>query len=187
MTDRKIEWSDGRCFGWQQLLARPIPSKISFHIKKKWIVVARNFFLKRACRCPQRLQPTQKRPVLLLARLTRPSRARARPKSGRWFCNQIFDYLHGFWKSLREWLPANRQGLELELKLELCRLANGFYWFHLLRNPRISCVEFEFFLGLFHMHTPKLRTEVTRHIDYGQHFAILKIPAGVCWTHLTCI
>ena len=183
MTDRKIEWSDGRCFGWQQLLANSIENFISH--KKKWIFAARNVFLKRASRGPQRLQPTQKRPVLLLARLTRPSRARARPKSGRWFCNQTFDYLQGFWKSLREWLPANRQGLEVELKLELCRLANGFYRFHLLKNPRISCVEFEFFLGL--LHTPKLRTEVTEHIDYGQHYAILKIPAVVCWTHLTCI
>ena len=36
MTDRRIERSDGRCFGWQQLLA-------NFHIEKtKWLVVAQN-------------------------------------------------------------------------------------------------------------------------------------------------
>ena len=33
MTDRKIERSDGRCFGRQQLLANSI--EISFHMKKK--------------------------------------------------------------------------------------------------------------------------------------------------------
>ena len=65
----------------------PIPSKISFHVKKKWLVPARNLqsiktlltvkpsryrktrqewyhvFLKRACRGQQRLPPTRKRPV----------------------------------------------------------------------------------------------------------------------------
>ena len=29
------------------------------------------------------------------------------------------------WNSIQEWLPDNRQGLELGLKLELCLLANG--------------------------------------------------------------
>ena len=33
MNDRKIERSDGRCLGWQQLLAYSI--EISFHMKEK--------------------------------------------------------------------------------------------------------------------------------------------------------
>ena len=42
MNDRKIERSDGRCLGWQQLLADSI--EISFHMKKKkqWLVAAWN-------------------------------------------------------------------------------------------------------------------------------------------------
>ena len=38
------------------------------------------------------------------------------------------------------------QGLELELKLELCCLTNGLR-FYLLQSPKINYVEFEFFLG----------------------------------------
>ena len=41
MTDRKIERSDGRGFGRQQLLANSIEIFIS-HEKKKWLVAARN-------------------------------------------------------------------------------------------------------------------------------------------------
>ena len=52
-----------------------------------------------------------------------------------------------FWNSLREWLPDDRQRLELGLKLELFRLTNGLQRFYLLRKPRWICVEFEFFLG----------------------------------------
>ena len=90
----------------------PMPSKISFHMKQKvtccgqkftnhenlvnsWTVKYSKsgsmFFsrLKRACRCPQQLQPTRKRPVLVLARLTRPSCAREQPQElGLWFCSQ---------------------------------------------------------------------------------------------------
>ena len=42
MTDRKMDRSDGRGFGRQQLLANST-EKISFHIKKKkWLVAARS-------------------------------------------------------------------------------------------------------------------------------------------------
>ena len=41
MTDRKIELSHGRCFGWQQLLATSIKILIS-HENKKWLVSAQN-------------------------------------------------------------------------------------------------------------------------------------------------
>ena len=41
MNDRKIERSDGRGFGRQQLLANSIEIFIS-HEKKKWLVAARN-------------------------------------------------------------------------------------------------------------------------------------------------
>ena len=42
MNDCKIEQSDGRCFGWQQLFANwtPIPWKFSFHMKKITVVTA---------------------------------------------------------------------------------------------------------------------------------------------------
>ena len=83
--------------------------EISYHLKKKkLLVMARNlqsiktlpalepsqyrksdsmFFLKRAGRCLQRLQPTWKRSVFVLARPTSASRAREQPQElGRWFC-----------------------------------------------------------------------------------------------------
>ena len=41
MTDKKIEKSDGRCFGGKQLLAYSIEIFI-WHEKKKWLVAARN-------------------------------------------------------------------------------------------------------------------------------------------------
>ena len=45
---------------------------------------------KRAGRCPQRLPPTRKRPVFVLARPTRPSCAGALLQElGHWFCSQI--------------------------------------------------------------------------------------------------
>ena len=114
MTYRKIERSDGRCFGRQQLLAKienfishkklALTScqelKISFHIKRSdsllpkiykalklfwfldWVSIARvvDVFLKRACRCQERLQQTRKRPVFVLACPTRPSSAGERPE-----------------------------------------------------------------------------------------------------------
>ena len=39
MNDCKIEWSDGRCFGWQQRLANSIENFIS-HEKRCDIVAA---------------------------------------------------------------------------------------------------------------------------------------------------
>ena len=52
-----------------------------------------------------------------------------------------------FWNSLREWLPDDRQRLELGLKLELYRLTSDQRRFYLPQNPNINCVEFEFCLG----------------------------------------
>ena len=88
----------------------PIPSKISFHMKKKrWLVAARNLqsiktllalelsqcsksgsmfkvFFKQASRGQQRLLRTRKRPVFVLASPTCASWARERPQElGRWF------------------------------------------------------------------------------------------------------
>ena len=40
------------------------------------------------------------------------------------FVVKTFDCLLKFWNSLQEWLPAERQGLKLGLKLELCYLTN---------------------------------------------------------------
>ena len=40
------------------------------------------------------------------------------------------------------------RGLNLDSKLDLCSLTDVLYRFHLLRNPWINCVEFEFFVGL---------------------------------------
>ena len=42
MNDRKIEWSNGCCFGLQQLLANSIEDfKFHFTWKKRWLVMAR--------------------------------------------------------------------------------------------------------------------------------------------------
>ena len=86
----------------------PIPSKISFHMKKKWLLAAQNLhlnpfdsgsesvsqewqhvFLKRACRGPQRMPQTRKRSVFVLARPTSQSCAWPRLQVlGHWFCSQ---------------------------------------------------------------------------------------------------
>ena len=72
------------------------------------------------------------------------------------------------WSSLREWLPNDKQGLELGLKLELCLLTNRLKRLYLLRSPKINCVEFKFFLGL--LKTPKLRTAVSWYPqDWANH------------------
>ena len=74
-------------------------------------------FFKRACRDPQQLPPTRKRPVFVFERPTRPSSAgKLSQELGDWFC------------PLNLRLPSgtdfgDRQGLELGLKLELCRLS----------------------------------------------------------------
>ena len=110
MTDSKIERSDGHCFGRQKLVAYSIENFTSYEKKKSdsslpeiykalksclllnWVSIARVVacFLQAsllACRCPQRLPQTRKRPVFVLARPTRASRARERTKElGRWFC-----------------------------------------------------------------------------------------------------
>ena len=39
------------------------------------------------------------------------------------------------WKSLREWLPNDLQGLKLGLKLKLCCLTYKLQRFYLLLNP----------------------------------------------------
>ena len=75
MNEQKIEPSDKRCLGhwvsnkfWLILYYQNLfDSQIS--VFQEWW----HFFLKRACRCQQRLQPTRKRPAFVLARLTRPS------------------------------------------------------------------------------------------------------------------
>ena len=51
--------------------------------------------------------------------------------------------------------------MPIGLKLELCRLTNRLLRLRLLQNPRIICVEFEFFLGP--LKTPELRTVVNPH------------------------
>ena len=87
-------------------------------VSQEW----QQFLLKRAGRCPQRLQPTRNCPVFVLARPTRTNCAGARPqKLGHWFAVKT---LIVFWSSLREWWPDDRPWLELVLKLELCRLTN---------------------------------------------------------------
>ena len=91
MNDRKIERSDGRGFGQQQLLTDSM--EISFPMKKKSAVTARyiqsiktllTVELSQVARfpqaSPQRLPPTRKRPVFVLARPTRASRAGERPQ-----------------------------------------------------------------------------------------------------------
>ena len=109
MTDRKIERSNGRCFGRQQLLANSIEIFIS-HEKITWLVAARNLqsiktslnlglsqyrksgsmFSSSEPLLPAAtaaaVLPTRKRPVFVLASPTRASRAGERPqKLGRWF------------------------------------------------------------------------------------------------------
>ena len=101
MTDRKIELGYGHGFGWQQLLANSKEIFIS-HEKKNWLVAAwnlqsiktlltlelshycksgSNIFLKRAGRCPQWLQQTQKHPVFVLARRPEQAEQESCPKS----------------------------------------------------------------------------------------------------------
>ena len=102
MNDRKIERNDGRCFGRQQLPADSNGSSISNEKKicrhgrypqrnKSFLTLELSRCRKSgstfspsepvpATRCPQRLPPTRKRPVFVLARPTRASRAGARPQ-----------------------------------------------------------------------------------------------------------
>ena len=115
MNDWKIEWSNGCCFGLQQLLANSIKIFIS-HEKQKWLVVARNLqsiitfltllnwvsisrvvahFLKQAGSGLQWLPQSWKHPVFELAHPTSPSFARALPpvpqELGNWFCSQTWN------------------------------------------------------------------------------------------------
>ena len=116
--------------------------KIPFHMKrKKSVVTAQNLhtiktfltktvsqewqhvFLKRACRYQQQLPLTRKRPVSMLACLTRPSCAGALSKKlccslCYWFCNWNHEPLSVFCNSLGEWLPDEKHRLKLGLKVE---------------------------------------------------------------------
>ena len=92
MIDRKIDWSYGRCFGLQQLLANSIEIFISH--EKKWLVAAQNlqsietllilelskYSKSRAGSSQQRLLTTWKHPVFMLAHPTGASRAGKLPK-----------------------------------------------------------------------------------------------------------
>ena len=102
-------------------------------VSREW----QHAFLKRACRGPQRLPPTQKRPVFVLACPTRP-RLQAVPE--RCHTRLAIDFQSkpsiDFWNSLREQLPDDRQGHELGLKLELCSLTNGLLRFFMLQKDK---------------------------------------------------
>ena len=89
----KIERSDGRGFGRQQLLANSIENFKPFWILN-WVSIARvvacfpqaSSELQAGC-CPQRLQQTRKHPVFVLASQTLPSRAWELPQElGSWLC-----------------------------------------------------------------------------------------------------
>ena len=132
----------------------PIPSKISFNMKKtcKWLVTAwylqalNTFWLSNwvsivrvVARFPQ---ASWSLPAATAANLETPcvcAFPSDQPKQcliaaplptqelGHWFCSQSLIF---FWNGLGEWLPSNLQGLELGLNLDsapVCswRLTNG--------------------------------------------------------------
>ena len=126
----------------------PIPMEISFPMKKKLFVTARylqsiktfstvkpsQYRKSGACRGPQRLPQTRKRPVFVLVRPTSPSCAQtpaqcagARPQElGHWFCSQILRLSSRIvFGSHCQTTCTVRQGLKFGLKLELCRVTNG--------------------------------------------------------------
>ena len=143
MNDLKIERSDGRCFGRQQLVANSM--EISFHMKKKSVVTARYLLsiktflalnwvsiarvvarfpqasqslpaatagdLETPCVCPRLFYPAN----LCLS---------AAQELGHWFCSQILRLSSRIaFGSDCQMTGTGRQGLELGLKLELCRLS----------------------------------------------------------------
>ena len=85
--------------------------------------------VKQACWGPQYLLPTQKHPVFVLALQTSLICAvvlqHCCPKSLA-IDSAIKTIDFKFWTSLLEWLPEERLGLELRLKLEHCSLINKF-------------------------------------------------------------
>ena len=94
-----------------------------------WVSVARvaASFLQASLLWPAATAAIQKRPVFVLARLTRPSCAGAKPLTS-----------FVVWNSLWEWLPNDMQGLQLGLKLELCSLTNELSRVYLFRSPWIN-------------------------------------------------
>ena len=134
MADRKIQRSDGHCFGWQQLLANSIEILILHEIKSdsslpeiykalkpclllNWVSITREVACfppgKRAAwagSCLQQLQQTGKRPVLVLAYQTR-------------------------------WLAGAQTWTQTWTLQPGWRVVKVFW------NQSINCVEFEFFLS----------------------------------------
>ena len=75
-------------------------------------------------RCQQRLPQTQKRPVFVLARPTRPTCAGALPQVlGHWFCSQILLSSRIAFGSDCQMTGTGWQGLKLELKTMNCGFA----------------------------------------------------------------
>ena len=136
----------------------PFASKTFISHQKKicceWFVTARNLqiiktfltlalsrFSNSGSNFPQRLLPNLQHPVFVHARPTRPSFAGARPQGlGHWFCSQNLRLSSGI--DFEGELTDDRQGLELGLKPELCRMANELSRFYLLRNPWINWIRF---------------------------------------------
>ena len=130
MNNRKIELSNGHCFGLQQLLANSIENFI-FAFKEKLLIAAqylqsiKTFLIvsiASSCCCLQRLLQTRKHPVFVLTCLTSPSCA-----AGLSHCNILPSKLSIlFWNSLQECYSDDRHWLEIGLKLEFRRLTNGY-------------------------------------------------------------
>ena len=124
---------------WSATTSRWFHENFIPHEDKKWLVAAQNLqsikpywllnwiSIARVVACflqasLSRLPPTRKRPVFVLAHQTRASRARERPQElSRWFCPLNLRLPSG---TASERLPFDWQGLDLGLKLELCRLTN---------------------------------------------------------------
>ena len=144
LGSKKIERSDGRCFGRQQLLANFIENFISREKKVNRsgpkFTKHKNLFDSLSVSVSQEWsreacfpQASRSLPAATATDLEMPcfcaSPSESDPPELRWSAApRILQLtlqskpLIVFWNSLREWL---RQGLELGLKLELCRLTNG--------------------------------------------------------------
>ena len=146
-------------FTWKQKVTRHGPKfkkhSILFHsqtdsVSQEW----KHVFLKRACRGQQRLPPTWKRPVFVLARQTSPSIAGTLPTPlGHGFCSKNLRLSSRI--TLGSDCQMTSRGLNLDSTWTLPPDQRIVEVLSALK-PIIICVEFEFFWGL--SQTPKLRT-----------------------------
>ena len=165
MNDRKIERSNERGFSRKQLLANSIQNFISHEERvtrhgpiftKHWpfwllnlVSIARVVvrFPKRTYCSHQRLRPTRKRPVFVLARLTRPSCAWALPQElGHRFCSQNLRLSSGI--AFESDSQKTGRGLNLDSNLNSATWPMGYRGF-ICSEPQINVQQTVWVLNSF--------------------------------------